>query len=127
MTKYRHEIKLLILSSLVLVALKNLFVLIYNIIFVDEKLNLPNAILILSLVLIAGQIYGMVKEKKFTWILSFIQILTVFLIGEGTFGWLFTYLFKPIYFLGISYSYLITVCLIVSETYKTLWLYKSLQ
>ncbi|MEA9356978.1 hypothetical protein SHI21_12205 [Bacteriovorax sp. PP10] len=127
MTKYRHEIKLLILSSLVLFVLKNLFVLIYNLIFVDEKFNIPNAILVLLLTLVAGQIYGIIKEKKFTWILSFIQILIVFLIGKGTFGWLFTYLFEPINFLGLSYSYLITVCLIVSETYKTLWLYKSLQ
>jgi hypothetical protein len=127
MTKYRHEIKLLILSSLVLFALKNLFVLIYNLIFVEEKLNLPNAILLILFVLVAGQIYGIIKEKKLTWLLSFIQIIIVFLIGKGTFGWLFTYLFEPINFLGISYSYLITVCLIVSETYKTLWLYKSLQ
>jgi hypothetical protein len=127
MTKYRNEIKLLILCSLILFLLKNLFVLSYNLIFVDEKLNLPNAILVLVLALVAGQIYGMIKEKKFTWIFSFIQIIIVFLIGKGTFGWLFTYLFEPINFLGVSYSYLITVCLVVSETYKTLWLYKNLQ
>lgn len=127
MTKYRNEIKLLILSSLILFTLKSFFVLSYNLIFIDEKFNIPNALLALLLVLTAGQIYGMIKEKKFTWLFSFVQILLALLMGKGTFGWLFTYLFEPINFLGISYSYLISVCLIVSETYKTLWLYKNLK
>lgn len=127
MTKYRNEIKLLILGSLILFTLKSFFSLSYNLIFVDESFNIANALLTLLLILSAGQIYGMIKEKKFTWLLSAVQIILVLLMGTGTFGWLFTYLFQPIYFLGISYSYLISVCLIVSETYKTLWLYKSLQ
>lgn len=127
MTKYRNEIKLLILGSLILFTLKSFFSLSYNLIFVDESFNIANALLTLLLIVSAGQIYGMIKEKKFTWLLSAVQIILVLLMGTGTFGWLFTYLFQPIYFLGISYSYLISVCLIVSETYKTLWLYKSLQ
>lgn len=127
MTKYRNEIKLLILGSLILFTLKSFFSLSYNLIFVDESFKIANALLTLLLILSAGQIYGMIKEKKFTWLLSAVQIILVLLMGTGTFGWLFTYLFQPIYFLGISYSYLISVCLIVSETYKTLWLYKSLQ
>lgn len=127
MTKYRNEIKLLIWGSLILFTLKSFFDLSYNLIFVDEKFNISNALITLLLVLGAGQIYGMMKEKKFTWLLSAVQIILVLLMGTGTFGWLFTYLFRPIQFLGISYSYFISVCLIVSETYKTLWLYKNLK
>lgn len=126
MTKYRNEIKLLILGSLILFALNNFLVLSYNLIFVEEKFHIPNALVLLLLILAIGQISGILKEKKLTWSLSAIQIILVLLMGKGTFGWLFTYLFGPISFLGVSYSYLISVCLLVSETYKTLWLYKNL-
>ena len=126
MKKYQDEIRLFILGSLILLSLKTFFELFYILIFVENKFYVSNGFIPLLLVLALAQIYGIIKEKKYTWLLSVFQLVLIFFTSEATFGWLFSYVFKPFSLFNISYVYFISACLLVSEAFKTIWLYKKL-
>lgn len=126
MTKYQDEIRLFIIGSLALLSLKTFFDLFYILIFIENKFYVSNGFIPLILILALGQIYGIIKEKKYTWLLSAFQLALIYFTSEATFGWLFSYVFKPFSLFHMSYAYFISTCLFASEAFKTFWLYKKL-
>jgi hypothetical protein len=125
MTKYQSELRLFILGSLALLSLKTFFDLTYIFFSVKDKFYVANGLTPLLLVLAIGQIYGIIKEKKYIWLLSALQLILLFFTSEGTFGWLFSYVLKPFSLFHMYYIYFITACLVISEGLKTFWLYKK--
>jgi len=126
MTKYQDEIRLLIIGALALLSFKTFFDLFYILIFVENKFYVSNGFTPLVLALALGQIYGIVKGKKYTWLLSAFQFALVYFTSEATFSWLFSYAFKPFSLFHTHYAYFTSFCLFASEAFKTLWLYKKL-
>ena len=126
MAKYQEHIRFIISTSLMILASKVFIELLYLIIFVKNKLFVANAFIPLILVLAIGQLYGIKNKKKFTWILSLIQIILIYFTSESTFGWLIGYLFKPFSLYQPYYIYFISICLVILEILKTIWLYRKL-
>ena len=126
MTKYQETIRFTIISSLMILALKVFIELFYILFFVKNKFFVANALIPLILVLSIGQIYGITKRKKMTWVLSLIQIILVYFTSESTFGWIFVYILKPFSLYQPVYSYFIAACMFTSEIIKTIWLFRKI-
>jgi hypothetical protein len=126
MTKYQNELRLFILFSLIITSLKFLFDLLYLLLYVENKFHASMVIITFMLALSLGQVFGIINNKKHIWLLSTIQFLLIYFTSEGTFGWLFNYIFKSFNLFQVSYSYFISACLLMSELFKTVWLFKKI-
>lgn len=113
-----------ILMSLVLFGLKNIFDLIILLGFVDTYDSL---VLLLGLILVllpCLQIYGILKKIKVVWVLSLFQCVLIYFTSQGTFGWLFSYLLKPFALFQPTQSYVVICCISIGEIAKTIWFFK---
>lgn len=78
------------------------------------------------LVVVIIQILGIYYQKyQYLWIFSLIQCFLIIFTSEGTFGWFFSYLLKPLDFFRPYDLYINNGLLFLTEIIKTIWLYKK--
>ena len=130
--EYKTEINFLIIISLFLLSLKCVFLIIFQLFFLyNSAFNQSKLIFVCTylfiFIFLVVQIFGVVKKYQWTWIFSAIQVLFIIAFSEGTFSYLFLYVFKPFSDFQPFYSYFISSMLILSEVLKTSFLFKSIK
>lgn len=124
MQKYQTEIYVLILFSLAALFVKSLFALGFALLMGGASSSYLG-LNVIQIALSILMLFFLLKEKKYTWIISILQIILVFFATEGTFSWAFNYIFKPIVPFMIFQKYFLSALLVVSEILKTVWIYKK--
>jgi uncharacterized membrane protein len=113
-----------ILFSLILLSFKVFFDLIIAFTFFDVVDGMAITLNFLLVLTTLGQIFGMLKKSKYTWIFSAMQVVLIFYMAQGSFSWLFSYILKPLTTFQMAHIYILTLFLYATEIVKTVWLYR---
>jgi len=117
--------KYLIFVSLIIFSFKNTLDLIMHLGFID---NYNGLVLFLEATLVLLpiiQIYGMKKNANWLWSISLLQCGLIYFSSQGTFGYLVSYILKPLSSFQPVQSYVVLVCIIIAEIAKTIWFHKE--
>lgn len=120
----KPAIRYLFLFSLILLSFKVLFDLIIAVSFIDVVDSFALSLNFILVLICVGQIFGILKNHKLTWILSTLQVIMVYYMGQGSFSWFFSYVFRPLVTFQVTHTYLLTLFLFGTEIAKTGWLYR---
>jgi hypothetical protein len=120
----KPAIRYLFLFSLTLLSFKVLFDLIIAVSFIDVVDSFALSLNFFLVFLCLGQIFGILKNHKLTWILSALQVILIYYMSQGSFSWFFSYFFRPLVTFQMIHTYLLTLFLFGTEIAKTVWLYR---
>jgi hypothetical protein len=120
----KPAIRYLFLFSLILLSFKVLLDLIIAVSFIDVVDSFAISLNFFLVFISLGQIFGILKNHKLTWLLSALQVIMVYYMSQGSFSWFFSYILRPLVTLQVTHTYILTLCLFGSEIAKSVWLYR---
>jgi hypothetical protein len=119
-----HFLELIVFSVLLLV-IRNTLTLLLLTTSINGPLITP--ISIFAFLVSFFQLFSIFTFKKYAWFISALQILVILISSLSTFGFIWEQILKPLIWEKETYEYVMSSCLVLSELYKTYWLYKNLK